>query len=50
LYIGIAYLVGYLNGIIKIRKKIEIPEVRKYYRTKHLEIGRYYAGKLKFKL
>ncbi|MDI9395924.1 MAG: glycosyltransferase family 2 protein [Euryarchaeota archaeon] len=49
-YIGIAYLEGYLNGIIKIRKKIDIPEVRQYYRKKHLEIGRYYAGKFKFKL
>mgnify|MGYP000876368489 CR=1 FL=1 len=49
-YIGIAYLEGYLNGIVKIRKKIDIPEVRQYYRKKHLEIGRYYAGKFKFKL
>ncbi|KKG37563.1 glycosyl transferase [Methanosarcina mazei] len=49
-YIGIAYLEGYIKGLIKIRNKIDIPEVRKYYRNKHLEIGRYYAGKFKFKL
>lgn len=49
-YIGIAYMEGYINGIVKIRKKIDIPEVRQYYRKKHLEIGRYYAGKFKFKL
>jgi len=49
-YIGLAYLEGYIRGIIKIRKKIDIPEVRKYYRNKHLEVGRYYAGKFKFKL
>ncbi len=49
-YIGIAYLKGYLNGAVRIRKKIDIPEVREYYRKKHLEIGRYYAGKFKFKL
>lgn len=49
-YIGIAYMEGYINGVIKIRKKIDIPEVRNYYREKHLEVGRYYAGKFKFKL
>jgi hypothetical protein len=49
-YIGIAYMEGYVNGIIRIRKKLDIPEVRKYYRNKHLEIGRYYAGKFRFKL
>ncbi|AAM31805.1 glycosyltransferase [Methanosarcina mazei Go1] len=49
-YIGIAYMEGYINGIVKIKKKICIPEVRRYYRKKHLEIGRYYAGKFKFKL
>ncbi|KKG29194.1 glycosyl transferase [Methanosarcina mazei] len=49
-YIGLAYLDGYIRGIIKIRKKIDIPEVRKYYRNKHLEVGRYYAGKFKFRL
>ncbi|OEU41974.1 glycosyl transferase [Methanosarcina sp. Ant1] len=48
-YIGIAYIEGYINGIVRIRKKIDIPEVRRYYREKHLEIGRYYAGKFKFK-
>jgi glycosyltransferase involved in cell wall biosynthesis len=48
-YTGIAYMQGYISGIVWIRKKIEIPEVRQYYRKKHLEIGRYYAGKLKFK-
>lgn len=48
-YIGLAYLEGYINGIVRIRKKLDIPEVRKYYRKKHLEIGRYYAGKFKFK-
>lgn len=49
-YIGIAYIEGYINGVIKIGKKIDILEVRNYYRKKHLEIGRYYAGKFKFKL
>lgn len=49
-YIGIAYIAGYINGVVKIRKKIEIPEVRQYYRKKHLEIGRYYARKFKLKL
>lgn len=48
-YIGLAYFEGYLKGIMKIRKKIDIPEVRKYYRNKHIEVGRYYAGKFKFK-
>lgn len=49
-YIGIAYLEGYIYGIVKIRKRIDIQEVRHYYRNKHLEIGRYYAGKFRFKL
>lgn len=49
-YIGIAYMEGYIKGIVKIKKKISIPEVRQYYRKKHIEIGRYYAGKFKFKL
>jgi glycosyltransferase involved in cell wall biosynthesis len=49
-YIGIAYLEGYIYGIVRIRKKIDIPEVRKYYWNKHLEIGRYYAEKFRFKL
>lgn len=46
-YLGIAYMGGYIKGIVKIRKKLDIPEVRQYYRKKHLEIGRYYARKLK---
>ena len=46
-YFGIAYLFGYVNGITHLKKKIDIPEVRKYYRNKHLEIIRYYAGKFK---
>jgi len=37
-YIGVAYLVGYVNGITVIKKKIDIPEVRAYYRNKHLEL------------
>lgn len=37
-YIGVAYLLGYTTGIIKIKSKIEIPEVRAYYRNKHLEL------------
>jgi len=49
-YLGIAYMEGYINGILRIKKKIDIPEARQYYRKKHLEIGRYYAIKLKLKL
>lgn len=46
-YIGIAYLYGYIKAIYTIREKINIPQVRNYYRNKHLEIFRYYAGKFK---
>jgi glycosyltransferase involved in cell wall biosynthesis len=46
-YIGIAYLYGYIKAVFKFREKINIPQVREYYRNKHLEILRYYAGKFK---
>jgi glycosyltransferase involved in cell wall biosynthesis len=36
-YIGVAYLYGYVYGIIKVKEKIEIPEVRHYYRHKYKE-------------
>lgn len=47
-YLGVPYLCGYINGILKIKTKIEIPEARKYYRNKHKELIDYYAKKLKF--
>lgn len=37
-YIGIAYLYGYTIGITVMKTKINIPEVRAYYRNKHSEI------------
>lgn len=37
-YTGIAYLSGYTIGITVIKNKINIPEVRDYYRNKHLEL------------
>lgn len=37
-YTGIAYLWGYIIGITLIKNKINIPEVRAYYRNKHLEL------------
>lgn len=46
-YIGIAYLHGYIVSILTIKEKIDIPQVRKYYRNKHLEILHYYVGKFK---
>jgi glycosyltransferase involved in cell wall biosynthesis len=36
-YIGVAYLYGYVYGIIKVKEKIDIPEVRHYYRHKYKE-------------
>lgn len=46
-YLGIPYLCGYINGIFKIKSKIEITEVRNYYRNKHKEIIDYYGRKFK---
>jgi len=46
-YIGISYLYGYIKAVFTIREKINIPQVREYYRNKHLELLRYYAGKFK---
>ena len=37
-YIGIAYLLGYIIGITVIKTKIDNPQVRTYYRNKHLEL------------
>jgi glycosyltransferase involved in cell wall biosynthesis len=37
-YKGIAYLTGYVNGVVIIKEKIDIPDVRTYYRSKHLEL------------
>lgn len=37
-YIGTSYLLGYIIGITRIKNKIDIPEVRAYYRNKHLEL------------
>lgn len=46
-YVGISYLLGYTYGITKIRRKIEILEVRTYYRNKHKEIIGYYGKKIR---
>ncbi|AKB25963.1 Glycosyltransferase [Methanosarcina sp. MTP4] len=47
-YLGVPYLCGYIDGIFKIKNKIEIPEVRKYYRNKHKELIDYYGRKFQF--
>jgi len=36
-YIGAAYLHGYVHGLLFIKEKIHIPEVRSYYRSKYKE-------------
>lgn len=36
-YIGAAYLYGYIYGLFFIKEKIDIPEVRCYYRNKYKE-------------
>ena len=46
-YIGIAYACAYIKSVLKRNEKINIPDIRKYYRKKHLEIIRYYVYKIK---
>lgn len=36
-YIGAAYLYGYIYGVLVVKEKIHIPEVRCYYRNKYKE-------------
>ncbi|WMW23245.1 glycosyltransferase [Methanolobus mangrovi] len=36
-YIGVAYLYGYIYGVLVVREKIDMPEVRCYYRNKYKE-------------
>ena len=44
-YVGLPYFCGYINGITRIKRKIENKEVRNYYRNKHKEIIEYYGNK-----
>lgn len=46
-YIGVAYLIGYINGMTHIKNKLEHTEARVYYRNKHIEVLRYYFEKFK---
>ncbi|KXS41628.1 MAG: glycosyl transferase family protein [Methanolobus sp. T82-4] len=36
-YIGVAYLSGYMHGVFVLKEKIDIPEVRCYYKNKYKE-------------
>ncbi|MCX9084516.1 MAG: glycosyltransferase family 2 protein [Candidatus Methanoperedens sp.] len=49
-YTGIAYIYSYIYCVLKSKEKIELIEVRKYYRKKHKEIIRYYGKKFKSRL
>lgn len=44
-YIGFSYGHGYLKSVLERRNKIDLPEVRSYYRNKHKEIINYYFSK-----
>ncbi|WP_407281977.1 glycosyltransferase [Methanolobus sp. WCC1] len=44
-YIGLAYMDGYLSSVIHHKAKLDIPEVRHYYRNKHKEVINYYLIK-----
>ena len=47
-YTGISYINSYVNCVLKRKNKMmDHPEVRKYYRNKHLEIIDYYKKKIK---
>ncbi|ABE51687.1 glycosyltransferase family 2 protein [Methanococcoides burtonii] len=46
-YTGVAYLSGYINGIACVKNKLDNPEIRSYYRNKHIEVMRYYFEKFK---
>ncbi|MBP1910290.1 glycosyltransferase family 2 protein [Methanolobus bombayensis] len=41
-YIGLSYSYGYFKSVLERRNKIDLPEVRRYYRNKHKEIISYY--------
>ena len=41
-YIGFSYVYGYLKSVFERKSKIDLPEVRRYYRNKHKEIINYY--------
>jgi len=41
-YIGLAYANGYITSVVNKKEKIGLPEVRKYYRNKHLEVLNYH--------
>jgi glycosyltransferase involved in cell wall biosynthesis len=45
-YIGLAYFKGYLKSVFLRKRKLDMPEVRKYYRNKHKEVITYYLSKL----
>ena len=50
-YIGIAYLYGYLSGVLRRMDKIDNEEIKDYYyHQKHKEIIEYYKNKLRNKL
>jgi glycosyltransferase involved in cell wall biosynthesis len=44
-YIGFAYVSGYLRSVIHKKEKIDLSEVRNYYRNKYKEIVKYYISK-----
>jgi glycosyltransferase involved in cell wall biosynthesis len=46
-YTGIAYIYGYIYGIVTIKRKIEDIEIRKYFHNRHKEIFKYYLNKLR---
>jgi glycosyltransferase involved in cell wall biosynthesis len=46
-YPAFGYMKGYLQSVIGKVDKIQMPEVRTYYRNKHKEVVRYYVSKFK---
>lgn len=47
-YIGLSYGSGYIKSVIQRREKIDMPEVRKYYRNKYKEVVKYYLSRKKY--
>ena len=46
-YTGITYIYGYLYGTVKIKRKIEDRQVRKYFHNRHKEFINFYLNKLR---
>lgn len=46
-YTGIAYMYGYVYGILKLNRKIENKEVRKYFHNRYKEFINFYLNKFR---